>query len=112
MNHELAARPELCFSRAVMEQSAKGSRKRRDISIYQRDGKIAITIEVKLPYMPDGGTPYNDAVIDDAHSKASHVGARYFVTWNVNRLVLWRTDEQGKPLHDRHFYEDVLATPV
>lgn len=109
MNAELAARPELAFARAKIELSARGSRKRRDLTIIDRDGKPAITGEVKLPYNPDGGSPYNEAVVSDAHNKAARVGAPYFLTWNVNRIVLWRTDDAGKPLFERHIYEDAFT---
>ncbi len=109
MNQELEARPELAFGGVKIEQSTRGSRQRRDLSIYDRSGKIAITGEVKLPYMPDGGSPYNDSVVDDAFNKAARAGARFFVTWNVNRLVLWRTDDEGKPLFERHIYDDAFV---
>lgn len=106
MNAELSSRPELAFGQVKIEQSARGSAKRRDLTIYDRSGKIAITGEVKLPYMVDGSSPYNEKVVEDAHTKASRVGAAYFITWNVNRIVLWRTDDAGKPLFERHVYED------
>jgi hypothetical protein len=112
MNHELAARPELCFGRVAIEQSSRGSLQRRDLTISERNGKVALTVEVKLPYAKDGQTPFNDRVVEDAYLKASRSGARFFVTWNLNRLVMWRTDEQGKPLHDRHFYDDSLTVQV
>lgn len=109
INQELDARPELPFARAQIEQSARGSRQRRDLTIFDRTGKPAITGEVKLPYMADGSSPYNEKVVEDAHSKASRVGAPYFVTWNVNRIVLWQTDDAGKPLFERNLYEVALA---
>jgi len=109
MNQELEVRPELAFSRVKIEQSARGSRKRRDLTIYDRSDQIAVTGEVKLPYMADGGSPYNESVVEDAFNKAGKVGARFFVTWNVNRLVLWQTDDAGKPLHERHIYDDAFT---
>ncbi len=109
MNQELEVRPELAFTRVKIEQSPKGSRKRRDLTIYDRSDKIAVTGEVKLPYMADGGSPYNESVVEDAFKKAGKVGARFFVTWNVNRLVLWQTDDAGKPLHERHIYDDAFT---
>ncbi len=92
-----------------IEQSKRGSRKRRDLTIYDRSDKIAITGEVKLPYMMDGSSPYNEGVVEDTHSKAARAGARYFVTWNVNRVVLWTTDDAGKPLFERHIYDDTFT---
>lgn len=109
MNQELETRPELEFGRVAIEQSPRGSRKRRDLTIYDRSGKVAIAGEVKLPYMPEGGSPYNESIVEDAYRKAGRAGARFFITWNVNRIVLWRTDDAGKPLFERHFHEETLA---
>ncbi|MCY3019652.1 MAG: N-6 DNA methylase [Planctomycetota bacterium] len=109
INQELQSRPELVFGRAAIEQSSRGSAKRRDVTIYDREGKIAVTIEVKLPYMVDGTTPFNQTVVEDAHSKAARAGARFFATWNVNRLVLWQTDDAGKPLFERHIWDTSIT---
>jgi len=87
MNEELASRPELPFARARIEQSSRGSRKRRDLTILDRSGSIAITGEVKLPYAPDGASPYNAPVVEDAHSKAARVGAQCSVSGSIPFLV-------------------------
>lgn len=109
----LHRRLDLPFARAKIEESTKGNRKRRDLTLYDRDGKLALTGEIKLPDKPDGITPYNEAVVVDAHHKADEVGADYFFTWNVNKLVLWKTFESGKPLiqRDQRMFE-VLGRPV
>ena len=109
MNSELDQRPELAFQHVAIEQSTKGSRKRRDLTITDRTGKIAIAGEVKLPYQPDGGSPFDEGVVSDAHSKAAKVGTRYFLTWNVNRIVLWQTDDADKPLCERHVYDEAFV---
>lgn len=105
----LAKRLDLPFGQATMEESAKGKRKRRDLTLYDRDGKLALTGEIKLPDKPDGLTPYNEAVVIDAHEKADDEGVGYFFTWNVNRLVLWKTFEPGIPLiqRDQRLFEVV-----
>ncbi|MEX0701301.1 MAG: N-6 DNA methylase [Planctomycetales bacterium] len=109
MNEVFAARPELPFSIVKIEQSAKRSRERRDLTIYDRAEGIAITVEVKLPYMADGHSPFNDKVVDGAVAKALRVGAPYFVTWNVNRLVLWKTDDPGKRLEERSIHDQRIT---
>lgn len=109
MNEVLAARPELAFGQVKIEQSVRGSRTRRDLTIYDRSGGVAITGEVKLPYMPDGMNPYSERVVDDAIKKAVRVGSPFFLTWNVNRLVLWRTDDPGKRLEERSLYDQTLT---
>ena len=109
MNQVLALNPDLAFEKVKIEQSARKSAKRRDLTIYDRSGKVAITGEVKLPYMADGASPYADRVVDDAFTKAARIGAQYFVTWNVNRLVLWQTNDRTKPLLERNIYEVAIT---
>ncbi|MCX6030572.1 MAG: N-6 DNA methylase [Chloroflexi bacterium] len=101
INAILARRLDLPFREATIEESGKGSRKRRDLTLYGKDGKLALTGEIKLPDKPDGLTPYNEMVVMDAHQKANDEGVKHFFTWNVNRLVLWQTFEPGVPLIQR-----------
>ena len=109
INEILDKRLDLPFERATIEESAKGRRKRRDLTLDDRDGRLALTGEIKLPDKPDGLTPYNEAVVIDAHKKADDEGVGYFFTWNVNRLVLWKTFEPGVPLihRDQRLFEVV-----
>lgn len=111
MEQELAVRPELVFGRVRIEESVKGSARKRDLTIYDRQDKIVVTGEVKLPWDTDGASPFNERLVEGAYLKAARVGAAFFVTWNVNRLVLWRTDDKGKPLYDRHIW-DLAITQV
>ncbi len=111
MEQELATRPELIFGRVRIEESAEGSAKKCDLTIYDSQDKIVITGEVKLPWDADGGSPFNEKLVEGAHTKAARVGAEFFLTWNVHRLVLWRTDDKGKPLYDRHIW-DLAITQV
>jgi len=109
INEILSKRLDLPFKEATIEESAKGKRKRRDLTLYDQDRKLALTGEIKLPDKPDGLTPYNEAVVIDAHEKADDEGVGYFFTWNVNRLVLWKTFESGVPLiqRDQRLFEVV-----
>ena len=84
--------PSLPFSAAKCESRSKGLQKRRDLSLFGRDGRPLITGEVKLPYQRDGSTPYNVDVVKDARRKAERADVPYFFTWNVNECVLWNTD--------------------
>jgi len=101
INEILDRRLDLPFERATIEESPKDKRKRRDLTLYDRDGRLALTGEIKLPDKPDGLTPYNEALVIDAHKKADDEGVGYFFTWNVNRLVLWKTFEPGVALIQR-----------
>lgn len=109
MNEILSGRPELPFGHVKIEQSVRGSRKRRDLTIYDRSDGVAITGEVKLPYMSDGISPFNESVVDDAIKKALKVGSPFFLTWNVNRIVLWKTDQPGIRLEERSIHDQTLT---
>lgn len=92
INETLAKNPSLPFSRAKCEQVGEGSRKRRDLTLLDKDQRIVLTGEVKLPYRQDGGSPYNASVVRDARTKAQRAKASFFFTWNVNEFVLWETE--------------------
>lgn len=83
------------ISRAAIETSAFGSRKRRDITLYDRSGAPCLTGEVKLPWAADGYSPYIESTVEDAREKAVGAGVDWFFTWNVNELLLWRQDGAG-----------------
>lgn len=93
----------LPFLEAKIEQRGSGSSKRRDLTLLDKEKRAVLTGEVKLPYRKDGGSPYNEAVVQDARRKARLAGVRFFFTWNVNEFVLWKTDSSEAPLRDRQF---------
>lgn len=101
INSILSTRPELPFKEAKIEKSAQGKRTRRDLTIFDRDGNKALTGEVKMPDAPDGLSPHDNDVVQDAFQKASDAGARYFFTWNVNRFVLWDPSKVTLPTLQR-----------
>jgi hypothetical protein len=122
INQILNKRLDLPFQSASIEESTKSNRKRRDLTLRDRQGQLALTGEIKLPDKADGLTPYNETVVIDAHKKADDVGVKHFFTWNVNRLVLWKTFESGVPLiqRDQRLFEvtnirnntELLQAPV
>ena len=97
----IAENPALPFSEAKVEQGSKTGRKRRDLTLYDRESKPVLTGEIKLPDRPDGQSPYAGPLVDDAFDKANAKGVEHFFTWNVNRFVLWKTFEAGKPIAER-----------
>jgi SAM-dependent methyltransferase len=101
INAILADRTDLPFGRSEVEEHATGGARRRDITIYDRSDRKAITGEVKMPDRPGGSSPYTGALVEDAHRKASTDGVEYFFTWNVNKLVVWKTFEPGTTLLNR-----------
>src|SRR3972149_8028570 len=89
------------FAKAEIEVRSKGKRERRDFVLLNHRGEKVLTGEVKLPDRPDGRNPYAEELVLDAQEKANAVGADYFFTWNVNRMVLWKTFVAGLPVADR-----------
>src|SRR2546425_3358483 len=88
----LRDRRHLPFKDAQVELKGKGSHKRTDLVLHDRDGRTALVCEIKLPDTREGQTPYNAALVADARRKATRAKSGFFATWNVNRLVLWPTE--------------------
>ncbi|MBI5386057.1 MAG: N-6 DNA methylase [Verrucomicrobia bacterium] len=84
----------LPFADAKVEQKGAGSAQRSDLVLYDRDGKSALTGEIKLPDSVEGQTPFHAKLVIDARRKASRLGCPFFFTWNVNRLVLWQSGQE------------------
>ena len=93
--------PSLPYCRIDIEES-KGIRlKRSDLRVYDRQNKLVLAGEVKMPGTPEGQSPFNAALVEDAFLKASNSGAPYFFTWNVNQLLLFDSSLWEKPLSER-----------
>lgn len=103
INEILAKDQRLPFSRAKCEQKGKGSLKRRDLTLLDKDKIVVLTGEVKLPFRDDGGSPYNEKVVQDARNKAKRARAKFFFTWNVNECVLWETFPLKTARKDRKY---------
>ena len=99
----------LPFAGATVEAVGKGSQKRRDLTLIDRDGEAIMTGEVKLPDAPDGGSPYRAEVVREAQQKALRAGVKFFFTWNVNECVLWETATAGAGLKDRAYERWTVA---
>ncbi len=113
INSVIERRPDLPFSEARCEQRGRGSRKRRDLTLLDRNNKPIFTGEVKMPGTRDGRSPLNESVVVDAHDKANAIGVEYFFTWNVNDCILWNTFEKGKSITERHIeFLKALPSPI
>lgn len=99
----------LPFAGARVEDVGKGSHKRRDLTLVDRNGEALLTGEIKLPDAPDGGSPYRAEVVKDAQQKALRAGVKFFFTWNVNECVLWETATAGAGLKDRAYERWTVA---
>lgn len=103
--------PESPFSRCETEEPVDGYRS--DFTLYRAKSKTpALMGEVKLPDAYDGGSPYQKEVIENAFLKASIKQSKFFFTWNINRLVLWKTQDENKPLFERDQEVHVLRSPI
>lgn len=103
INLILSQNPSLPFSGAKCEMRKKGALQRRDLTLLDKDKRIVLTGEVKLPYQKDGGSPYNASVVQDARKKAKQAPAPYFFTWNVNEFVLWESSPTITKLQEHDF---------
>jgi type I restriction-modification system DNA methylase subunit len=76
-----------------------------DLAIFDTTGECILIVEAKRPSDTGEGRrnidPYSPKVIRQAHDYASQVGSPYFATFNGDRLVLFRTFEEGVPLLQR-----------
>ena len=93
--------PDWPFERAHIEKYGRGTNKRQDLLILDRDhGKPILSGEVKMPGTPEGRSPYNPALMKNAFDKADNILCDYFFTWNVNTFVLF-----DRRLYDRHMID-------
>ena len=96
-----AQHPDWPFAGAHIEKYGKGTNKRQDLRILDREHRTPIlTGEVKMPGTPEGRSPYDSGLMQDAFSKADNIQAKYFFTWNVNTFVLF-----DRSLWDRQMIE-------
>ena len=98
--------PELPFGSSEIERFGRGSLKRQDFRVYERKeggrGKLALCGEVKLPGAAQGSSPFGQALMEDAFSKATRENCQYFFTWNVEHLTLFdRSRWDAASMHER-----------
>jgi methylase of polypeptide subunit release factors len=91
--------PSWNFVRAEIEESVK--RKRSDLRIYGPKNRLVLAGEVKLPGTAQGRNAYSSDLISDAFQKAANLGAEFFFTWNVNKLVLFDSKKWDVPIMER-----------
>jgi tRNA1(Val) A37 N6-methylase TrmN6 len=100
----LQENPELPFSNVDQECEVvvhDEKQKFNDLVLRDRRGKVACVFELKLPDRRDGRSPRYMPVVEETQQKADALGAEYFVTWNVNSAVLWKTHIPGRAPRER-----------
>jgi len=76
-------------------------RRFNDLTLFDKQGKPICVFELKLPDRSDGRSPRYLPVVTKTHDTADAMGADYFVTWNVNSAVLWKTYIPGRAPYER-----------
>lgn len=82
-----------------------------DLTLFDAKGKPVCVFELKLPDKSDGRSPRYLPVVMKTQHTADSMGADYFVTWNVNSAVLWKTYIPGRAPHERSLiqYPSIVA---
>ena len=98
MDAIIALHPEWPFERVAIETFGRGSRKRSDLRLFARGSQTPILCgEVKMPGTPEGRSPYDEDLMQDAFRKAENIQSQYFFTWNVNWFVLFDRSRWNVP---------------
>ena len=96
-----AQHPDWPFAGADIEKYGKGSNKRQDLRILDREHHTPIlTGEVKMPGTAEGRSPYDPALMQDAFLKAKNIQSPYFFTWNVNTFVIFDSSKWNVAIHE------------
>jgi hypothetical protein len=99
------------FIEARVEGFGHGAakQKRKDLRFYDHDNRLVLSGEVKLPGTPEGRSPYDAKLCENAQAKAEDARVRYFFTWNVNTFVLWDRSLWDRPMLEKRVWEKRLA---
>jgi len=101
-----SSHPDWSFTNATIEEFGRGNNKRQDLRFFRKGSQTpALTGEVKMPGTPEGRSPYDPALMQDAFNKADNIQAPYFFTWNVNTFVLFDRSKWNVPMIDRRVKE-------
>ncbi|MCK4782435.1 MAG: hypothetical protein KAV87_01695 [Desulfobacteraceae bacterium] len=107
--------PDLPFSRVDQEFEvlvAGKTRRFNDLTLFDKQGKPVCVFELKLPDKSDGRSPRYLPVVTKTHETADAMGADYFVTWNVNSAVLWKTYLPGRAPYERSMVQYPAITTI
>jgi hypothetical protein len=107
--------PDLPFSKVDQEFEvlvAGKTRRFNDLTLFDKQGKPVCVFELKLPDKSDGRSPRYLPVVTKTHETADAMGADYFVTWNVNSAVLWKTYLPGRAPYERSLAQYPSITTI
>ncbi|MEX2141711.1 MAG: N-6 DNA methylase [Pirellulales bacterium] len=91
------------FFEARVEGFGTGAarRRRKDLRFFDRNGRVVLCGEVKLPGTREGQSAFNQKLATDAAAKADDAGVQFFFTWNVNEFILWDRALWDQPWFER-----------
>ncbi len=78
-----------------------GRRKRKDLRFYDQRGKLVLCGEVKLPGTPEGRSPYDAKLCEDAEAKANNATLQSFCTWRMNPVAAFAVGPPKKVYANR-----------
>ncbi|MDD5677939.1 MAG: hypothetical protein PHW60_08105 [Kiritimatiellae bacterium] len=97
-----ARHPEWPFSRAAIEHYGPTGHKRQDLRFFRRGNQSpVISGEVKMLGTPEGQSPYQADLMQDAYQKSDNIQCPFFFTWNVNAFVLFDRSRWNVPMIQR-----------
>lgn len=97
--------PSLPFALPEQERKPRGYRKPSDVTLRDKHNPVLVALvgELKLPDAPDGTSPDRRDVVQATRNKADEFQAKWFMTWNLNDLILWDNSKGAVPLLERRF---------
>ena len=91
----------LPFDKLEQLESVRTGRQRREPDVVLWVDRVAEDAFCEFELKQPSYSPVDDELVSAANAKADRIGAPYFVTWNVNDLILWDRKEVDRPLMDR-----------
>lgn len=107
--------PDLPFSKVDQEFEVLVDGKTRrfnDLTLFDKQSKPVCVFELKLPDKSDGRSPRYLPVVTKTYISADSIGAEYFVTWNVNSAVLWKTHIPNRAPYERSLIQYPSITAI
>jgi hypothetical protein len=111
----LKEQPDLPFGKIdqEFEVTINGNTRRfNDLTLFDKQNKPVCVFELKLPDKSDGRSPRYLPVVMKTHDTADALGADYFITWNVNSAVLWKTYIPNRAPYERSLVQYLSITAI
>ena len=100
--NRLIKQERLPFDQMTQLSGVKFGKKRREADAVLWLDRAAERALCEFEFKVPDHSPWDAELVSSASAKADKIGAPFFVTWNVNDLVLWDRSETDVPLLQRH----------